>query len=37
MLSFNIRKGEEFKVPYYASVAATHDGNLPRVIATYHT
>jgi hypothetical protein len=37
MLSFNTRKGEELKVPYHASVAATRDGNLPRVTATYHT
>ena len=37
MLSFNTRKGEELKVPYHASVAATRDGNLPRVTATCHT
>ena len=34
MLSFNIKKGEEFKVPYYASTAATYDGNLLYVTAT---
>ena len=34
MLSFNIRKGEELKVPYHASVAVIRDGNLPRVTAT---
>ena len=28
-------RGEEFKVPYYASAAAARDGNLPRVKATY--
>ena len=37
MLSFNMRKGEELKVPYHTSVAATRDGNLPRVMATCHT
>ena len=37
MLSFNTRKGKELKVPYYASVAATRDGNLPRVTATCYT
>ena len=27
----NIKKGEEFKVPYYASAAAVCDGNLPYI------
>ena len=31
MLSFNIRKGKELKVPYHVSVAATRDGNLPPI------
>ena len=35
MLSFNTKKGEELKVPYYASVAATRDGNLPPIAMTY--
>ena len=34
MLSFNTKKGEELKVPYHASAAATRDGNLPHVTAT---
>ena len=37
MLSFNTRKGKELKVPYYASVAAIRNGNLPRVTATCYT
>ena len=37
MLSFNTKKGEELKVPYHASVAATRDGNLLRVTATCYT
>ena len=27
-------RGEELKVPYYASAAAVHDGNLPYMKAT---
>jgi hypothetical protein len=34
MLSSNIKKGEELKVSYYTSAAATYDGSLPCVIAT---
>ena len=30
-------RGEELKVPYYASGAAARDGNLPHVTATYYT
>jgi len=30
-----LRKGEELKAPRYASAAATHNGNLPYVTATY--
>ena len=30
-----LRKGEELKAPRHASAAATRDGNLPRVMATY--
>ena len=37
ILSFNTKKGEELKVPYYASTAVTRDGNLPHVTATCHT
>jgi len=37
MLSSNTKKGEELKVPYYASAAVTRNGNLPYVTATYHT
>ena len=29
-----MKKGEEFKVLYYASAAAVCDGNLPYIIAT---
>ena len=33
--SFKIEeRGKELKVPYHASAAAVHDGNLPRVKAT---
>jgi hypothetical protein len=31
----NTKKGKELKVPHYASVAATRDGNLPLVTAIY--
>jgi hypothetical protein len=34
MLSSNIKKGEEFKVPYHASAVATRDGSLPYIIVT---
>ena len=27
-------RGEEFKIPYYASTAVVHDGNLPYMKAT---
>ena len=37
MLSSNTKKGEELKVPYYASAAVTRNGNLPYVTATCHT
>ena len=37
MLSFNMKKGKELKVPYHASAAATRDGNLPYVTATCYT
>ena len=37
ILSSNTKKGEELKVPYYASAAVTRDGNLPYVTATCHT
>jgi len=30
-------KGEELKVPYYASAAAVRDGNLPHVTVTCYT
>jgi hypothetical protein len=36
MLSFNIKKGEELKVPYHASAAAICDGNLPYMTAACH-
>ena len=29
---FYIKKGEELKVPYYASAAVIYNGNLPHVI-----
>ena len=31
----NTKKGKELKVPHHASAAATHNGNLPYVEATY--
>ena len=36
MLSFNTKKGEELKVPYYASAAVIRDSNLPYITATCH-
>ena len=37
ILSFNTKKGEELKVPYYTSAAVTRDSNLPHVTATCYT
>jgi len=31
-----MREGKELKAPRHASAAATHDGNLPHVMATYY-
>ena len=35
MLSSNTKKGEELKVPYYASAVVTRDGNLPPIAMQY--